>query len=93
MKGILLVTYLVNIVALVAAYGVFGLFLAVGSSALAYFGIQRLVQHKQGLAENAAIIVVHLLGPFAINSLFHIPALTLTIGVLEVVLLFIFILI
>ena len=90
MKGILLVTYLVNIVALVAAYGVFGLILAIGASALAYFGIQSKFQHKQGLAENAAIAIVHFLGPFAVNAIFGIPVLTLVIGILEFVLLFIF---
>lgn len=93
MKGILLVTYLVNIVAMVAAYGIIGLIISIGASALAYFGIQRAFDHKQGLAENAAIAIVHFLGPFAINTLFGIPVLTLVIGILEVVLLFIFMLI
>ena len=83
------VVILLNVVGIVAAYKLFGLFIAIGAYAGIYFATRNMTL-KKGLPERLSFAVIQLLGVFAVHKFFQEPILTSMTLMVQFVLFFIF---
>lgn len=91
MKKYLVLTFFLNIIFFTYAYGLLGLALAVGLTGLVYFFAQaKLSSNRKEMATKIMFLVPHVLGIFAAQKLFQSSELTLMVGMMEIVIFFIF---
>jgi len=88
-KGLLFVTFILNLILLAFAYKILGVFFGIALSIGAY-SILVSKDMTRKWATKVMLYIPHILGIFAVQSLFKQPFLTLLAGIGEVVVMLIF---